>query len=142
VPYRIDLVQGNVVTQELIERIKPGLKRNQVRELLGTPMLTDAFHANRWDYVFTLDRQGSTPQRQALVLYFDGDVLARVEAPAKLPTEKEFVASISRSSAKVTEPKLALTDAERKALAVPQRAAVPAAEPMGAQRPYPPLEPQ
>jgi outer membrane protein assembly factor BamE len=142
VPYRMDLVQGNVVTKELMERVKPGLKRNQVRELLGTPMLTDAFHADRWDYVFTLERQGSKPQRQALVLHFEGDVLKRVEAPATLPTEKEFVAGISRSTAKTTEPKMALTDAERKALAVPQRPSTPAAEPMGAQRPYPPLEPQ
>jgi outer membrane protein assembly factor BamE len=142
-PYRIDVVQGNVVTQDLIERIRPGLRRIQVRELLGTPLVTDAFHADRWDYVFTLNRQGSTPQRQALVLHFEGDVLKKVDAPPKLASEKEFVASISRRpDGKMPEPRLTLTDEERKALPAPPRPAVDADEPVGPIRPYPPLEPQ
>ena len=59
-PYRVDIQQGNVVTQEQLERIKPGMNRLQVRDVLGTPLLTDTFHADRWDYIFTL-RQGRRP---------------------------------------------------------------------------------
>ena len=66
-PYRIDIVQGNVVTQEQIERVKPGMNRRQVRDVLGSPLLTDVFHADRWDYLFTIRRQGAEPQRRSVV---------------------------------------------------------------------------
>jgi outer membrane protein assembly factor BamE len=65
-PYRIDIMQGNVVTQELAAQVKPGMTREQVRDLLGSPLLTSAFHADRWDYVFTLRRQGVEPQRRSV----------------------------------------------------------------------------
>jgi outer membrane protein assembly factor BamE len=51
-------VQGNVVTSEQVARVKPGMTRAQVRDILGTPLLTDPFHADRWDYLFTIRRQG------------------------------------------------------------------------------------
>jgi SmpA / OmlA family len=57
-PYRIDVTQGNVVTKELAAQVKPGMSREQVRDVLGSPLLTSAFHADRWDYVFTFRRQG------------------------------------------------------------------------------------
>ena len=62
-PYRIDIVQGNVVTKEQAAVVKPGMVRAQVRDILGSPLLADAFHADRWDYVFTIRRQGTEPQR-------------------------------------------------------------------------------
>src|SRR5262245_29527013 len=74
-PYRIDIVQVNVVTQELAAQIKPGMSRAQVRDILGSPMLTDMFHADRWDYVFTIRRQGTEPQRRTVVAHFEGDAL-------------------------------------------------------------------
>ncbi|MDE2000820.1 MAG: outer membrane protein assembly factor BamE, partial [Burkholderiales bacterium] len=63
-PYRVDVVQGNVVTQEFISQIQPGFGRMQVREILGTPLLTDVFHNDRWDYVFTIRRQGVPDQKR------------------------------------------------------------------------------
>lgn len=57
--YKIDVQQGNVLTQDMVSQLKPGLSRDQVRFILGTPMLTDMFHANRWDYVYRL-KKGST----------------------------------------------------------------------------------
>ena len=141
-PYRIDIQQGNVVTQEQIDRVKPGMYRLQVRDALGTPLLTDAFHADRWDYVFTL-RQGSKPlQRRNVVLIFDGDALKSIEAP-ELPTEREFVDSIARSGRIVAAAELELTPEQLKALPIPPRAAPPpAAEPPPSPpRSYPPLEP-
>ena len=83
-PYRIDIVQGNVVTKEQLDRIKPGVSRNQVRDALGSPLVTDLFHADRGDDLFTLRRPGSEPQRRSLVLFFEGDVLKRVEALSHL----------------------------------------------------------
>lgn len=137
-PYRMELVQGNVITREQLARVHPGMSRRQVRDVLGTPLLTDVFHADRWDYLFTLQRQGAEPQRRGIVLRFDGDVLSAVEA-AELPTEREFVSSITRE-AKYPERKLELTPEERAALPRPPVAAASAPEPGGPLRPYPPLE--
>jgi outer membrane protein assembly factor BamE len=141
-PYRIDIVQGNVVTQEQIAPLKPGMSRQQVRDVLGTPLLTDPFHADRWDYLFTIRRPGTPPQRRSVVIRFENDAVKTIDAP-DLPSEREFVASIAPGR----EPKpvkLELTDEERKALPAPQRgAAAPEATeaPLGPARDYPPLEP-
>lgn len=139
-PYRMDIVQGNVVTQELLARVKPGMTRVQVRDALGSPMLTDLFHADRWDYIFTIRRQGTPPQRRDVVVYFKDDKLDRIEAP-ELPTEHAFVASISRPIGARDAPVLELTEAQRKALPKPAPAPTLAAPPTGAIRSYPPLEP-
>jgi outer membrane protein assembly factor BamE len=137
-PYRIDIVQGNVVTQEQAALIKPGLSRLQVRDVLGTPLIADPFHANRWDYIFTLRRPGAEPQRRSVVVLFENDVVKSIEAPP-LPSEREFVASISRFK-DIRAPKLELSQEERAALPVPARREAPPAEPMGPVRDYPPLE--
>ena len=141
-PYRVDVMQGNVITKELAANVKPGMSREQVRDLLGSPLLTSAFHADRWDYVFTMRRQGVEPQRRSVVAYFKADVLERLEVP-DLPSEKDFVSSIRPSRATGAEPVLALTDEQRKALPPPLKGeATAAAQPQGANRPYPPLEAQ
>ena len=137
-PYRIDIVQGNAITQEQAALVKPGLTRLQVRDVLGTPLLADPFHANRWDYLFTLRRPNTEAQRRHVVVHFEGDVVKSIEAPG-LPSEREFVASISRFR-DLRQPKLELTEEERKALPLPPPRVAPPAEPMGAVREYPPLE--
>jgi len=141
-PYRIDIVQGNAVTKEQLALIKPGATRLQVRDVLGTPLLADPFHADRWDYLFTLRRPGAELQRRSVVVFFDGDRVKSVEAPNDLPTEREFVASISRNQ-KTAPVKLELTEEERKALPPPARLPALPAEPapQGPARAYPPLEP-
>ncbi len=137
-PYRIDIVQGNAITREQAALIKPGLTRLQVRDVLGTPLVADPFHANRWDYIFTLRRPGTDVQRRSVVVMFDGDVVKSIEAP-ELPSEREFVASISRFK-DPRAPKLELSEDERKALPMPVRREAPPAEPVGPVREYPPLE--
>jgi outer membrane protein assembly factor BamE len=137
-PYRIDIVQGNVITREQAALVKPGMSKLQVRDVLGTPLVTDPFHANRWDYVFTLRRPNTQVQPTRVVVRFDGERVKSIEAP-ELPSEKDFVASISRMR-NVREPKLELTEAERQALPPPVRREAPAAEPIGPVREYPPLE--
>jgi outer membrane protein assembly factor BamE len=140
-PYRIDIMQGNVVTRELAERVKPGMSREQVRDLLGSPLLTSAFHADRWDYVFTLRRQGVEPQRRSIVALFKDNKLDKLEAP-DLPSEQEFVTSVRPARRGGAEPVLVLTDEQKKALPPPVKTETPASvQPEGAVRPYPPLEP-
>ena len=70
-PYRIDIVQGNAVTKEQLALLKPGMTRLQVRDILGTPLLTDPFHAHRWDYVFSLRRPNTDVQRRGVVVFED-----------------------------------------------------------------------
>jgi outer membrane protein assembly factor BamE len=137
-PYRMEIVQGNVITQEQLARVQVGMTRRQVRDLLGTPLVTDAFHADRWDYLFSIRRQGAEPQRRSIVALFDGDVLKSIDAP-ELPTEKNFVSAITRTVA-YPDRKLELTPEEREALPKPPPRPDPAVEPSGPVRPYPPLE--
>ena len=137
-PYRIDIVQGNAITKEQAALIQPGLTRLQVRDVLGTPLVADPFHANRWDYIFTLRRPGTDVQRRSVVVIFEGDVVQSMAAP-ELPSEREFVASISRFK-DPRAPKRELSEDERKALPMPVRREAPPAEPMGPVRAYPPLE--
>ena len=142
-PYKVEVVQGNVVTKEQAEVIKPGMNRAQVRDILGSPLLTDAFHADRWDYVFTIRRQGAEPQRRSIVVLFDGDTLKSMDTGGPLPAEREFVASIDTFKTSRNAPPLALTEEQVKALPVPAKP--PAAESSAAAasapaRSYPPLE--
>ena len=84
-PYKIDVQQGNAITQEMVAKLKPGMSKSQVRFILGTPLLTDAFHADRWDYVFVDEKAGKLKERRKVAVLFKGDVLMRVEgdvAPA------------------------------------------------------------
>jgi outer membrane protein assembly factor BamE len=141
-PYRMEVVQGNVVTQEMAAQLRAGLTRDQVRGLLGSPLLADIFHADRWDYVFTIRRQGTAPQRRHVTVLFSGDKVSSFEAP-QLPSEREFVDSIDLSS--LSDGKavpLALSDDQLRALPLPKPvAAAPAISASAPARAYPPLEP-
>ena len=140
-PYRVEVVQGNVLTKELVARVKPGMSRAQVRDLLGSPLLTDIFHENRWDYSFSIRRQGAPYQQRQVVAMFDGDKLKSLDVPDDLPTENEFVAAITTFKPTGSPPKLALTDEERKALPLPVKLEAPiVVEGIGPLRTYPPLE--
>ena len=77
--YTPPLQQGNVIEQESLSRLKPGMTRSQVRFLLGTPLVVDVFRNDRWDYVYFLRRQGQAPQQRRVTVIFDGDQLARIE---------------------------------------------------------------
>lgn len=77
-PYKMDVRQGNYVTPEMREKLKIGMTKPQVRYVLGTPTINDAFHGNRWDYVYSLERGGKVVEKQNLTLYFEGDNLVRM----------------------------------------------------------------
>lgn len=137
-PYRVPVVQGNVVTREQVAVLRPGMSRIQVRDILGTPLLTSVFHADRWDYVFTLKRQNAEPQARRVTVFFKGDVLERFEAD-ELPSETEFVSTLGRKET----PKVPVLEATPEKLQEFPPPAAPAAAqalpPLPAS--YPPLEP-
>jgi outer membrane protein assembly factor BamE len=94
-PYRITVVQGNFVSQEAASQMKVGMTRDQVKTLLGTPLLTDMFHADRWDYIFYFKR-GSTSvvQQRDFVVNFTGDRVAGWTGGEDLPSNLELLAEI------------------------------------------------
>jgi len=85
-PYRMEIQQGNYVSQEAVAQLRRGMTREQVRFLLGTPLVTDPFRANRWDYVYYRDTPKGREERRIAVL-FDGDVLERVVGDVVPATE-------------------------------------------------------
>jgi outer membrane protein assembly factor BamE len=78
-PYKIDIQQGNVVTQEMVAKLKPGMTQSQVRFILGTPLVVDAFHKDRWDYVYSYSKGGTVQQHRRIVVVFQDEKLARIE---------------------------------------------------------------
>lgn len=77
-PYRVDVRQGNMVTQEMVAQLKPGLSREQVRFILGTPLVADLFHADRWDYVYRFQPGRGEVQQRMLTVFFQDNKLVRV----------------------------------------------------------------
>ncbi len=77
--YKQEIQQGNVITQEMISKLKPGMSRSQVRFVMGSPLITDPFHADRWDYYYYLRRTGeNTGETRHLSLFFKNDTLLKV----------------------------------------------------------------
>lgn len=116
-PYRINIVQGNFVSREAAAQLREGMTRDQVQFLLGTPLLTDVFHANRWDYVFSFKR-GNTQvvQQRRFTVFFDNDRLVRFGGD-ELPSEYELIAEIDG---------MKRTPDAKGAKSAPQQAAAPA----------------
>lgn len=77
--HKLEIQQGNVVTPEMIEKLKPGMTAKQVKFVMGSPQLTDPFHKDRWDYLYTLRTDGKLAEKKHLVLYFNNEVLSRIE---------------------------------------------------------------
>lgn len=71
--YKIDIQQGNVVTQDMIDQLRPGMTRRQVRFIMGNPLITDTFHANRWDYLYSIQPGGRQRLQERVSLVFDGN---------------------------------------------------------------------
>ena len=141
-PYRSDVVQGNFVSKEQVDILRPGMSRQQVAELLGTPLLASVFHADRWEYAFRLKSQETEPISRKLTVYFKSDALERFEGDEML-TEAEFAAKFTGSKkGKGAVPVLEASEDALKASAQPARKAeTSAATPPPRATAYPPLEP-
>ncbi len=141
-PYKVAVVQGNFVSHEQMEALKPGMSRAQVKDVLGSPLLASVFHADRWDYVFTINRQGVEPLSRKLAVYFKGDVLDHFEGDT-MPSEAEFV---SKLDAGRNLGKIPVLEAPEEVLRkFPAAPAAPQTQDETARAPlpssYPPLEP-
>tara|TARA_R110000782_G_scaffold39043_4_gene91052 strand:+ start:3992 stop:4534 length:543 start_codon:yes stop_codon:yes gene_type:complete len=71
--YKVDIQQGNVIEQEMLDRLKPGMDKNQVKFIMGTPVLIDPFHNNRWEYIFSFQKGGGVREQRHITLHFDED---------------------------------------------------------------------
>lgn len=78
-PYKVEIRQGNLITQDMRARIKLGMSQMQVKAALGAPLINDPYHAERWDYIYRLEERGELAENQRLTLYFDKGVLARID---------------------------------------------------------------
>jgi outer membrane protein assembly factor BamE len=78
-PYRMEIQQGNFVSQEMVSQLKPGMTREQVRFILGTPMVTDIFHSERWDYVYWRESSDGRREQRKLTVLFEKGQLARLD---------------------------------------------------------------
>jgi outer membrane protein assembly factor BamE len=88
-PHRIDIQQGNAVKQDDVSKLRPGMSKTEVRTLLGTPLLIDPFHNNRWDYVFRFRKGGTITEERQFTVVFQDDKLQRIEGDiVPAPSEK------------------------------------------------------
>lgn len=138
--YKPEVVQGNFVSREQVQALRAGMPRQAVRDVLGTPLVTSLFHADRWDYAFTIRRQGAEPQQRRFSVFFKGDVLERIEGD-QLPTEAEFAAKLDNRRPPSKLPELKASEADlAKFPAKPQTATPTSPAAPSAPVSYPPLE--
>lgn len=77
--FRIDIGQGNLITKDMVEKLRVGMTPRQVRYVMGSPMIADPFNPNRWDYLYNLETGKGLMIENHLVLYFEGERLARID---------------------------------------------------------------
>jgi outer membrane protein assembly factor BamE len=78
-PHKMEIQQGNVVTQDMVDKLKPGMSKSQVRFALGTPLVLDPFHNDRWDYVYEKQKGGRVIEQRRIVVLFADDKLLRID---------------------------------------------------------------
>lgn len=98
--YKLDINQGNYITQDQVGKLKEGLTRQQVRAILGTPLINSAFRENRWDYVYEFKRQGVTTEHRNFAVFFNEDKLARWEGDEMPASAVELNRSAAEKSLK------------------------------------------
>jgi outer membrane protein assembly factor BamE len=89
--HKIDIQQGNVVTQNMLAQLEVGMDKEKVQFIMGTPIIMDTFNSHRWDYIFTYDRKREFLSKRTITLYFEGDSLSVIKGNIKA-AEKELVA--------------------------------------------------
>lgn len=125
-PYRMDVRQGNLVTQEMVSQLKAGMTKDQVRYALGTPLLTDVFHADRWDYVYRLAEGKGKVEERRFTVFFEEGKLVRVAGDVVPAQTKASDQPVAAATSRVVEFKLP----DGKQLPAPETAK-PQAQPEG-----------
>ena len=115
-PYHLDVQQGNVVTSKMMLQLKPGMTKSQVRYVMGTPLLQDSFHQDRWDYLYQMNKGGEVIERRRVILEFKNDGLASVRGdviPAGAPgAENAPLASVDDVKSAKSDKTLLAEDAK------------------------------
>ena len=141
VVYIPEVVQGNFISREQKDFLKLGMTRQQVREVLGTPLVSSIFHEQRWDYVFTIRRQGVQPQSFSVSVWFKGDELQSITGD-DLPSETEFVTKLVAQKSNLKVPELEAKEEDLRKFPAPiRKLETSAAPPPPLPSSYPPLEP-
>ncbi len=91
--YKISIVQGNVITQDMVDQLRPGMTKRQVMFVMGSPLVRDPFHQDRWDYVYNFEPGGGTRGGERLTVYFVDDQLIRFEGDFVPTPEEDSTAS-------------------------------------------------
>lgn len=109
--YRLDIQQGNLITQDQINQLKPGMTQAQVRYILGTPLLSDTFNPNRWEYVYSIQPGGENRRQERLTVFFEGDRLSGFSGNF-LPNQDSDDNALPRPSTVAADPKTVIVPEE------------------------------
>jgi outer membrane protein assembly factor BamE len=103
--YRVDIKQGNIIDQDMVNQLRPNMTKRQVLYVMGSPMLSDYFHKQRWDYIYSIREDGDPKIQKRVALFFNGDELVKIEGDFK-PSSVPVVKPSSESSISVLPRKL------------------------------------
>jgi outer membrane protein assembly factor BamE len=103
-PYKMPIQQGNLVTSKMMMQLKPGMTKTQVRFVMGTPLITDSFHKDQWDYFYQMEKDGAIIEKRRVILMFEKDLLAKVKgdvvpASASRSEDRQEIAPIKNNEA-------------------------------------------
>ncbi len=102
--YKIDVPQGNIVTQEMVDQLHTGMSKRQVSYAMGTPLVIDVFHPERWDYIYSLQKGGHKPVHHRVTVFFENDKLARIEGDYQPHPRSTTAAPPKETTVTVTPP--------------------------------------
>jgi outer membrane protein assembly factor BamE len=96
--YRINIPQGNIITQAMVDQLRPGLTKNQVIFILGTPLVRDTFHQDRWDYIYSFQPGGGERVQERLTVFFENNQLTHFTGDfQQTPENNQFSAAPSNA---------------------------------------------
>jgi outer membrane protein assembly factor BamE len=134
-PFKMDVQQGNVVTSKMLLKLRPGMTKSQVKYIMGTPLVVDSFHTNRWDYFYQMRQSGQVTEKRRVILDFEKDLLVRVRGDvvaegsadavklANEPPERVYVKPVTPAKEEGLIDKLKFWDRAEKTPAVPAASA-------------------
>ena len=106
-PFKLDIQQGNVVTSKMLLQLRPGMTRSQVKFIMGTPLVVDSFHPNRWDYFYQMRQAGKVIEQRRVILDFENELLARVRGdvvPQGTPGAETGAVALEKELANTKKP--------------------------------------
>jgi outer membrane protein assembly factor BamE len=111
--YKVDVTQGNLVEKDMVESLKPGMTKRQVALVMGTPSIQTPFDQDRWDYAASISRRGATPEVKNLTLFFEDNLLVRIEGDYFGKQDEELLDDAIRMRGRAIDPIEEAEQAER-----------------------------